>query len=251
MKYLPGIISLWLCLPFHNAWAIVNVSDLHLQEPKEGFTAYVDFKLDGTGGNSNSRDIALGSRLQWYKDSRMDYLLMDYTDSAANGSSFSREGLIHYRHIVPIGNRLDREWFLQGEYKPFADLASRKLIGLGLRRSLAYAPKHHRVYLGMSAMYESETRLSVSSIENLWRGNFYLIMTWQPREGMSFSSSSYLQPALDNLLDLHILEQLTIKIKVNTRTALVVNMDIRGDSTPPAGVKGWDTKYGTRIEYKL
>lgn len=250
MSWMQRTLALLLLLGSTPAWAIVDVSDLHLRQPEPGFVAYVNMSLDGAIGNSESNSFAMGSRLQWYKPGHIQYLLLDYSYDDANSVIYDRSAFAHYRYIHRLGVRWDNEFFLQGEYNPFADLASRNLVGMGMRYTLSKSPDHHSVFLGGGAFYEMETHLD-NSQEHLWRGNFYLIAAWKPHPTWTLTNSTYLQPALDNPGDLHILEQIAIKIKINNDTAYVINLDIRNDTQPPPGVVGQDIKYGTRIQFKI
>jgi len=243
-------LALLLLFASSPVWAIVDVSDLHLREPEPGLVTYVNMTLDGSSGNSQSNNFAMGSRIQWYQPGHTHYLLLDYSCNDAGGAVYDRSAFAHYRYIHRLGEHWDNELFLQGEYNPFAKIASRRLAGMGLRYTLAKSPNHYSVYLGSGALYEIET-LTTSTQEQLWRGNFYLIAAWSPHPTWTFINSTYLQPALDNPGDLHILEQIAIKIKINNDTAFVINLDIRNDTKPPAGVVGQDIKYGTRIEFKI
>jgi hypothetical protein len=246
-KYLFAVCLLLITSP---SWAIVNVSDLHLKQPDPGFSAYVDLSLGGASGNTVKSDFTLGSRLQRFKAGKIDYLLMDYQYSEGLGTIYDHSYFLHYRHINPSKNKWQSEWFLQREFNANANLASRQLAGLGLRYTLSRIQDKRTFLLGSSLMYVSED-ITGTGINSLWRGNFYFIAAWKPKKNLTISSSTYYQPALDNPSDFHILEQLSIKINVNDDTAIVLNLDIKEDSDPPAGVQARDIKYGTRLEFKI
>lgn len=250
MKWFQPLMLIGLLSLSFPSLAIVNVSDLHLKQPKPGFNAYMDIALGGASGNTVKSDFTMGTRFQRYKDGKTDYLLLDYQYSQGQGSVYDHSSFLHYRHISPLNAIWDSEMFLQGEANPLASLNSRQLLGLGLRYTLSRIPDKRTFYLGSSAMYVVED-ITGSGIENRWRANLYFIAAWKPSSKLTISSSTYYQPALDNLLDFHILEQLSIKISVNDDTAVVFNLDIKEDSNPPGGVVARDIKYGSRLEFKF
>lgn len=250
MKFSKHLLIACLLTASSPSWAIVNVSDLHLKQPEPGFSAYIDLSLGGASGNTVKSDFSIGSRLQRFKEGKIDYLLMDYQYSEGSGTVYDHNSFLHYRHINPAKNRWQSEWFLQREFNANANLASRQLAGLGLRYTLSRIPDKRTFLLGSSAMYVIEN-ITGTGLENVWRGNFYFIAAWKPKKKLTISSSTYYQPVLDNPSDFHILEQLSIKISVNKETALVVNLDIKEDSNPPVGVVSRDVSYSTRLEFKI
>lgn len=249
------ILPLILTLVFsQTANAIVSMESLHTGSPKEGFSGKVELSLSSTSGNTDKKDYALGSRLQWHKDKITDYLLLSGDYGESGGVKTTENSFLHARHIYQFWPRLAAEGYIQAEQDTFARLEFRGLVGAGGRYTLYQRDSRGMIYLGLGAYY-SEERIDDSypdgGTDKLWRGSTYLILKYQATKNTTLVSSSYYQPAFDGADDYRMLEQAAMKVKLNDILSLVISADYRYDSQPPIGVEKRDVTYTTAFSLEF
>jgi len=69
-------------------------------------------------------------------------------------------------------------------------------------------------------------------------------------EQLVISSTTYAQPAIDQIVDdMRILENLRVAASLTDRLALTVTFDLRYDSGPPDGIEALDTRLKTGVTF--
>lgn len=249
------VLPLLLALVFsQSAYAIVNMESLHTGTPKEGFSGKVELALSSTSGNTEKKDYALGSRLQWHKEKITDYLLLRGAYGESAGVKTTEKSFLHARHIYQYWPRLAAEGYVQAEQDTFARLEFRGLVGAGGRYTLYQRDDHGVVYLGLGAYYSKERiddNYPDGGTDKLWRGSTYLILKYQATANTTLVSSSYYQPAFEGADDYRMLEQATMKVKLNDMLSLVFSADYSFDSQPPIGVEKRDITYTTSFSLEF
>lgn len=252
-KTLPALLLLALGYS-SGAKAIVNMEGLHTGSPKEGFSGNVELALSNTSGNTEKKDYAFGSRLQWHREKITDYLLLRGAYGESAGVKTTENSFLHARHIYQFRPRLAAEGYLQGEQDTFARLEFRGLVGGGGRFTLYQQESRGVIYLGLGAYY-SEERIDDSYVDggtkNLWRASSYLILKYQATENTALVSATYYQPSLEGAEDYRMLEQATMKVRLNDTLSLVLSADYRYDSKPPIGVEKRDVTYTTAFSLEF
>jgi len=230
------------------------MESLHTGTPKEGFSGKVELALSSTSGNTEKKDYARGSRLQWHKEKITDYLLLRGAYGESAGVKTTEKSFLHARHIYQYWPRLAAEGYVQAEQDTFARLEFRGLVGAGGRYTLYQRDDHGVVYLGLGAYYSKERiddNYPDGGTDKLWRGSTYLILKYQATANTTLVSSSYYQPAFEGADDYRMLEQATMKVKLNDMLSLVFSADYSFDSQPPIGVEKRDITYTTSFSLEF
>ena len=81
------------------------------------------------------------------------------------------------------------------------------------------------------------------------RGSYFLTLRAVPSEKLVLTSTTYLQPALNNFNDLRTLANVRIATSITDALDLTVSFDLRYDSKPPDGISALDTNLKTGVRY--
>jgi putative salt-induced outer membrane protein YdiY len=233
-----------------QAFAIVNIESMRVQKNADGFSGELELDSDLLSGNTDSKHVSFGNRLQWDKGNKTNFIITNYSYGESGGVRDVNKGFIHLRHVVHMNERWAWEGFGQMEQNEFTRLAYRGLIGGGLRRTLRQIDDRSGIYLGMGGFYSTE-RLDDNTTENLVRANVYFVIKHAFSDSTRLMSTTYFQPAVENLDDFRALEQLTYAVSISKRLDLKLSLDITHDSQPPSGVQPTDTGFHTGIKFKF
>lgn len=232
------------------AFAIVNVENIRVKEPEEGFSGNLAVGIDLESGNTNRSRVALGARTQWKRGDVLDFLVfnVDYGESA--GATDVNKSFLHGRHVVTMDPRWAWEAYGQVEQDEFRRLNFRGLVGGGLRQTLYRSGDRSAVYFGFGALLQNE-ELDDGSNDRTTRGSFYLSIKHEVRKNINLMSTTYYQPTIDRPGDFRASEQAAISVGLTDTLDLRIALDIYHDSEPPVGVERTDTKFTTGISYKF
>jgi len=256
MKLPRLVASIFLCLLPFSSGAIVNVESMHLNAPSDGFSGQLSLGANGKSGNSENFTASLGSQLQWHQQDITHLLNL----SAEYGESFGQETVnnrfFHWRRIQDTSTRLAWEAFTQLEQDKFARLNHRGLAGGGLRFKLTEVAKEHAVFIGIGAFYSEEQlsdegNLADSGNSSLVRGNAYLVLKKQLSDSVFASSTTYLQPDVEDERDFRALEDAQLAIRLSDKLSLSLKLLAKHDNRPPLAVKKTDVSYRTGLEYRF
>lgn len=255
LRHLVASTFLFL-LPFY-AQAIVNVESMHLKEPPEGFSGQLALGADGKSGNSENFTASLGSQLQWRQGQITNLLNL----SAEYGESFGEENannsFFHLRRIHELSQTLAWEAFGQVEQDKFARLNYRGLVGGGVRFKLSKViAKDRAIFLGLGVFYAKEELsdrgdLADSGTTTLVRGNFYLVLKKQLTNAVFASSTTYLQPNVEDERDFRALEDAQLGVKLSDKLTLSLKLQGKHDNRPPIAVEKTDISYSTGLLYQF
>jgi len=250
---------IWLCciialIPL-SAHAIVNVEELRHVPAGDGFKGRFDLSISGDSGNTEKSSASAGTRLQWKKDQLTDLFIMNYAYGESDNTRDTNKGFVHLRHIVQANDIHAYEAFAQIETNEFARLSFRGLLGGGIRYT-ARRDDDINIYVGLGAFHAWETLdqqpgLTDDGTEKFWRANLYLVLDYQINGNVRAASTTYYQPAFEDLEDARLLEEAGLKVKLADDLDLKISIEIVHDSRPPETVKNTDVSYSTGIEYNF
>ena len=239
-----------------ETFAIVNIEDMRVSEPAEGFSGKFDFGIAGASGNTDKSSASLGSRLQWHKDKTTNFVVLNYSYGESGGVRNTNKGFLHARHVNQFSAKTANEYFAQAEKNEFTRLSYRGLAGAGLRFSLGDKKSQRAIYLGLGGFYSREeleeaTGSTDEGIEDLWRANLYISYKHNFDNGVQLMSTTYYQPEIGNAADFRLSEQAALSVSLSKRMRLVLSLDVAHDSEPPQFVEKTDTSYNTRFEVQF
>lgn len=247
------LAALFWSLP---AYAILNVEDLRVGRPVTGVSGNVDLSISGKSGNSDTRALALDSRVQKRLGKVTDFAILSYDYGEAANVSSANAALLHGRHVVQYGPRRAWEAFAQVERDEFTRLSFRGLLGAGLRFTLLEEEGRLSLHLGAGGFISRETLskrtgLTDDGTDNYARGNFYLAYKQQLNPQVTIVSTTYYQPRVDDIGDFRALEQAALAVKMSEQLAVRLSLNISHDSRPPQTVKKTDVSYITSLSYNF
>lgn len=193
--------------------------------------------------------------MQWHREAATDSIVLNYDRGETSGVTDTDKAFLHARHIGHITDRRAWEVFGQIEQNEFTRLSYRSLIGGGLRWIvLKDASERTSVTVGAGAFYSRErleplVGTTDAGVETLGRARFYVTAKHHINDNVRIASTTYYQPALQDVDDFHALEELALRIKLIDRLDLKLSLDVTHDSRPPQLVEKTDVSYRTGIEY--
>lgn len=228
------------------AHAIVSMESVHLGKPPQGFSGQFDTSVDADYGNTEATDVSTGLKLQWSENHNIDFVLANYAYGESAGIRNENKAFVHVRHIHQQSSQLACEAFSQLSNNEFTRLNLRALLGGGVRLAVGALADKQAIYLGLGGFYERE-QLAIESTDNneqtneTARGNIYLVMKYQFNSHVSVLSSTYYQPAVDEIADYRAIEDASIVSKLTDGLSLRMGVNVQHESRPPPEVKKTDS----------
>ncbi len=250
------IAAVTLICANQTSHAIVNVESMRIAAEQPGYSGHVDLGLSGKRGNTDKDDVSFDTRIQHHHNKTTSFAILSYDYSETSDARNTNKYLIHARHVHQFQERKAWEGFAQLEENEFARLTYRRLLGGGLRFTLAQEPEKLGLYLGAGVLYaweslEERPGLTDHGKDDFARANLYLSYKHKINDQLSFVSTTYYQPRFDKGDDYRALEQATIAIKMTDNIDFKLSLDIAHDSAPPQTIDKTDLSYTTSISYKF
>ncbi|MGD8569513.1 MAG: DUF481 domain-containing protein [Gammaproteobacteria bacterium] len=238
--------SLLMLVSMPAANAIVSMESVHLGKPPQGFSGQFELSFDANYGNTEAANASTGLKLQWSEDHNIDFVLTNYAYGESAGIRNENNAFVHVRHIHQQSSHFAWEAFSQLSNNEFTRLTVRALVGGGVRLALGKPADERAIYLGLSGFYEWE-QLDIDSTANneqtneTARGNIYLVMKYRFNSHVALVSSTYYQPAVDEVSDYRAIEDASVVSKLTDGLSLRMGVNIQHDSRPPPEVKKTDS----------
>lgn len=237
-----------LLLVSARAHAIVTVESLTIDGNNLGLSRNFSLELNGSSGNTDKSEGEIGTTWVWRTPEYINYFIASYEYGETNQQINTDNTYVHGRHIRKFRQRIDIESFAQLEEDKFARLNSRKLLGGGLRVAMPNSS-----VLGLGALYFEE-RLDNQFIatEDLTdqgvRLNTYYSSDFKYDDRTVFTARLYAQPKADDVSDLRLLLNASVKFAVTTKANIRFSVRATHDSQPPATVDKTNVYYSSGIE---
>ena len=257
-KYQPAVCALTrvaiifiLSMSPLTAMAIVNMDGLHFDNKEDMFTADLDLTVSGSSGNSNTTKAALNAQFSWIAEKSINLAILGYQYGESNNDRSENKSFIHYRYIHQLTNVIDWELFAQWEQNEFTRLSYRRLLGLGVRFSVAKSEKQ-RAFLGVGGFYSKEkiaftTGLTDDGVEEFTRASFYFLSKYKISPTVHFSNALYYQPRVNLFSDYRALLESKFDFKINNSLSFRISLDVEYDSQPSQTIESTDVSYMTGL----
>jgi hypothetical protein len=234
--------------------AQVDIESLRRADAPVGVSGSLGGDLAVTTGNVDFVQLALNSRLNWVRGEATTLLIGEGGLGLLAGDDFSSTGLLHLRTTHWVEDWIAPEWYTQINYDRPQLLDFRAVAGGGVRLQFAQG-RWGAVGAGLSLMLEHE-RLDLPDTAShddrtrRLRNSMFLTIRFVAGEQLVISSTTYAQPAIDQIVDdMRILENLRVAASLTDRLALTVTFDLRYDSGPPDGIEALDTRLKTGVTF--
>jgi hypothetical protein len=240
-----SLLSTWLVAWPRGAAGQVNVEGLRKALTESGVHGKLSGSITTHHGNTMGTELG-GAALVGYREERQ----LVYLNTNANYSNLGGEvqvanTFIHFRYNYALDTWLAAEAFTQGESDRFRRLRLRTLAGAGLRFTLAEG-ESAAVFYGVSYMYE-HTSLAPSVADNpvrpadVHRMNNYaaLLIVLEPGRAV-LGNTLYYQPRFDDLMDVRLLDVLSLDVGITGRLSASMQATLRYESPVPDPLKRYD-----------
>jgi len=236
-RFLSGLLLLSALGAYRPARAqIVNVLPLASRLDEAGFGGSAEGALDWRRGSVDLLLLSLKASASWRSGPHLLLAVIHSEGGTKSGKEFVDRNLQHLRYRLRLGERLEAEGFLQQEYDQYRRLSLRALAGVGPRLELlARAPV--KLALGVAWMAELERDRGQARAHPDQRLSSYLQAELALDKLLTLSSTLFVQPRLDDMHDLRLLDEAALQVRLATHLALKNTLTLAYDSRPPAGVE--------------
>jgi hypothetical protein len=232
----------------------VNVEALRSNGTEDGLAGSLGLSAAYTNGNILFADFGATANLEWLKGKDSVFFIMNHRFAAKRTQSdllnepdiglwdeeahFSNNRLVHLRYNRALSERFSWEAYTQYEYNEFLLLDRRLLGGTGPRLTVIDGTSVG-LWVGTSAMVEEESLNpdGISPLEEVSRINLrsstYASLTVRPSESVSWTTTAYFQPRVDELADHRIAAESGLGFAMGKRLSFTVDARYRKDSEPP------------------
>jgi hypothetical protein len=183
--------------------------------------------------------------------------LTDFSLVSGDNEKFSNTGFGHLRFSRKIGKDdsnvskfIRWETFTQVQYNGLTKIDVRALLGTGPRFKLTDS-ELSKFYWGIAYMYEYQELLAPIVILRQHRMSTYFSFTLLPEENVTFISTTYFQPDLNDFGDYRFSNETTLYLDVTKRFSLGFSFNYNFNSAPPEEVPGSTYYFRNRLEYSF
>lgn len=214
---------------------------------KDSLIVAANFTYHGTRGNATSDKVKISPTFLLKQKYHQYKLFGNYSRLSGGGNRFLNSGFIHFRHNYLFHKRVKTFAFAQTQFNEVLLLEERNVFGAGLRFSL-FQRDSLKSSLGLGIMNEYE-RLNETSLisgevfeTNFIRTAFVHSFSYTLKN-ISFSNVLYYQANVLDVLDIRLLSESMIRMKLNAKFDFLVEHTIRYDSRPPSNLVNSDTDF--------
>lgn len=249
-------------LLFHLSWAqsIVNTEKL-FRHSGEGFALAAELNGNFIAGNADVFVLEYSLNLA-YKKKKSSLMLLsggEYIQENKELVSNSLFGQIRYGY--QLKPRTQVFGYFQLQSNAILLLQKRQLLGLGVKQNLVSIKKDSlekfKFDLSLGVMQEEEqlNRNKIDSLDidysNYTRSSFSSVISWSPKENISFVNTTYYQARYANLSDFRLLNEINIILGLNKWLSFSIDIEYRFDSDPPIVLKDYDfsSKFGFLVNF--
>lgn len=230
--------TLWLAvmisLPSVSV-AISNIENERLAPPAEGLSGQVELSIQGKSGNSDTEDNSIAGKLL-FKRTQNQWLAMiaqEYGES--NGTKSKDNQFAHLRWTHELTSTVASELFTQYQDDDFTRLTSRVLIGGGARFNLLSSAENLTLAIGAGSFHVSESYKlnTLNTSDDYWRANTYISYKHALNQQLSFVTTGYYQPRINEAADTLVLLNANVLVKMTDKLKVKLSYSVKHDSKPP------------------
>lgn len=206
-------------------------------------------------GNVEQQQLGINGNISFKIDKSEFIIITRAQYSWANQNEFSNDALIHLRNSNKLIGALSWESFTQYNFNRILLINNRALLGSGLRLKVFNREKV-KLFLGSSIMYEYEDmQLAADDTHprqtHFFRWSNYIAGRFYIKDDISFVTTNYYQPKINQFNDLRFLSENSLQIGVSDHLQLLINYRMRYDSIEPDALKDTDTRTSIGIRYLI
>ncbi len=247
MKYLIGLICfLWSS---YASAQILNAESLRKVTDTSGWSGTVSANFAIKRNVNDILVLGTDAHIQYKMNDHLVIFKNDISFLKIDGDRFSNSGITHVRHNYKLKPRIAWETFVQGQYNKVNLIDFRGLVGTGPRFKLDNSEKY-KFYLGTLLMYEQEqTADGITPNQNDFRGSTYLSFSLYPNDNVTFVSTTYYQPLIENFNDYRISSQSSLIVGLFANFSIKTTYTFVYDAFPAIGIRTSQYDFTTGVAY--
>lgn len=200
----------------------------------------IEFSFAGSKTTKSTVSILSGGTLQYKPRNQKDFWLFDtkYSLVSGDGEKFSNTGYGYLLYNRRIGDSPFKfEAFTTLQYNGLTKINMRANGGAGIRIKLTPEQyKQAKFYFGIAFMSEYEELLEPVDYIRENRISSYFTFTLEPYEGVTFVSTTYAQPRVNEFKDYRFCNETSLNLGITKKLTLSTTFNYNYDAVPPEGV---------------
>lgn len=237
MKWIFAICAgILFFLPWAASGQIVNVEKQRIaSKDSVGWFGDAGINFTTTRQTKSYLQFGVNTHLQRKGSNSIILLLTDFGIVNAGGEEFVNNGFAHLRFNTRLNDVIRWEAFSQIQYNSLTKIDLRFLLGTGPRFKLT-PYENAKFYWGVAYLYEHEELLDPIITLRDHRISSYLSFTLAPQENVSFVSTTYVQPLIQEFADYRLLNESVLSLAITGNLSFNVLFQVSYDAVPPEGV---------------
>ena len=220
------ISILFFCLT-SILYSQINIEKYSNISNSDGFSGSLSFYASAKTGNTDIQEFGIDGRTNYEGEKFYSFLIGNGEYGWNKGREYSNNALLHFRYIRKLNEIINPELFAQINYNKSRLLLLRTLGGGGFRLAII-SDSTSNLTFGSAYMYEYE-KLDLSNNSNHskevnhHRWSNYISYSSQLSNNTRISIVVYAQPRFNNFIDLRILSENHLGVKLTEELSLAVN----------------------------
>lgn len=244
---------------------IVNIERQRIKTDTTGFFGGMYFSFAGSKTTKSIIAFGAGTFLEYKPRRKKDrtynrdlwLFITDFDLVSGDNEKFTNSGFGHLRFIrklgrdySKLGNHVRWEVFSQIQYNGLTKIGTRMLFGTGPRFKLMNS-EVSKFYFGLAYMYEYQELIEPTIFLNEHRMSSYFSFTLLPEESVTFVSTTYFQPVINNTKDYRFSNETSLNLNITKQFTISFAFNFNYNSTPPEEVPSSTYYFRNRVAYNF
>ena len=249
MKY---IVALFIIgFSFTAKSQILNAESLRRVTDTSGFSGSTSLAFSLKRDINDYLSFSSNIHIQYKMNKHLVLLKNDIQLQNIEGNKFENSGITHLRYNYRFHPRIAWEIFAQAQYNKVSKIEFRGLMGTGPRFKLTSSEKY-KFYFGTHIMYEQEELSDgVTPLQRDFRSSSYLSLSLYPTKTITFVSTTYFQPKLNDFGDYRFTSQSSLVIDLINNLAFSTTYTFSYDETPAIGIPNSQYNFESGFVYSF
>ncbi len=246
-------IFLLVCIcSFYTQAQIVNIESLRRVSDTSKWSGYTSLELSLIKNRNDIINVKNDIHIQYRNKKNLILLINKLDFKEANDDALVNKGIQHLRYNYAFKPKVSWEAFAQSQYDAISKISFRGLLGSGFRFTLWNNPKY-KIFLGNLFMYEyEENKIDEERFYHRdFRGSSYLSCSLHPSDAVSFVSTTYYQPRLNNFEDYRLSNETSLALRIFKNLAFKSTFTYVYDAFPVEGIPNTQYKFTNGILYSF
>ncbi len=214
---------------------IINIEQKRIKADSSGLYGNVNLNLSIQETTKNLVSISNGGHLTYYTPKSQVLLFGLFSLVKSEGQNFSNYGHGHLRYNYKVSEYIEWENFTQAQYNSLTKIDLRWLNGTGARFQLTDYD-NALFFWGLLYMFEHESIDGQIDSNNDHRLSSYFSFAMEPQADVTFTSTTYVQPRIDDWGDYRILNENDLSLSITDRLSFSIRFLLSYDTDVPEQV---------------